>query len=158
MKTRISVIIFLLALLASQFAYAEHSFSISEIDITPTTATYVGTATAAEALNLIMTVQACDAQNTQAFTGNSHTFTQVGETFTFVVTYPQGTFRASGPLLVSVSDTPSQSYCNNGSQGAVQFFSVAKSIPTLGTTGFTTLILLMMLMSVAVLGRGRSWS
>lgn len=125
-----------------------HSFSAFDIVITTTQVTFTGSPTNETALNLPMEARVCDQGNTVTFTGQTHTFTSVGETFSYSVDISGGGFANGDPVIVSVTELAGTTDCNAGAEGfflelPVGFNGVARSIPALGFGGLTLLALML---------------
>ena len=71
-------------------------------------AVFDGATTAASAVNIVLTSEVYDAAGTTLLaTGDAHTFTSVGETYTFTVL---GAFTVGNTVTLSVTDTPGTAF------------------------------------------------
>lgn len=135
-----------------------HSFNVFDIVITTTQVTFTGSPSAETSLNRPMEARVCNQGNTVTFTGQTHTFTSVDETFSYSVDISGGGFSNGDPVLISVTDIEESTDCNNGAEGVilelpVGFSSIARSVPALGFGGLT--LLLVLLVGVAALQQRR---
>lgn len=123
-RQRILIVFIVLAsLLITQLpVFAGHSSTISDIRVCVNGVTFTGTATEKSALGLSMLSQIMDV-NTQnvLFTGNSYTFTSIGDVAGFSISYPAGTFAVGTEIIVSLSDIPGTI---DGAEGDGQFVVV----------------------------------
>ncbi len=129
-----------------------HSFDIQAAGRLVCTdgAVYVGETTAASALNILQTSEVWDGTGpTLLATGNSHTFTAVGQTFTYIV---PGAFTAGSTVTISVTNIPGTLGGGGGGEGDAATATVDRSctiagVPTLPVWG-------MVLLALALLGGG----
>ena len=122
-------------------ATRNHNFDLVDrsVVVCQSSATFDGTATLAGSLNLLMTSQILDGTgSTLIATGNTHTFTTVGETFTFVVPYPIGTFNVGDLVTLSVTDVPPTIL---GNEGDATTATVTGCVPTVPGWGLAFLAL-----------------
>lgn len=106
-----------------------HSMDLTSISFTNTSVMFVGSPTSASALNLAMEGRICDGTNSVMFAGGQYTFTSVGETYTYTVNFPSGTF--SGNVILSITDNLGSTDCNAGSEGNTTNASIPRIIPML---------------------------
>lgn len=100
---------------STQSVFADHSFTVSNPRACLTEATFDGTANQPSALNWNMVGEIyLNGASILVASGNSHIFTSVGETHSFTVTYPLGTFSVGDIVLYSVTNIPGS---HGGSEG-----------------------------------------
>lgn len=137
-------------------ATRNHNFDlvVGSITVCEDGATFDGAPTAAPSLNLLMTSQVFDATGTTLLaTGNTHTFTAVGEVFTFVVPYPIGTVNVGDTVVLSISDAPPSIQGAEGDAATATVMS-CPSAPTLPGWGMALLALALAGAGAGVLARG----
>jgi hypothetical protein len=108
------LLVFSILIVSQVGVLAGHSFNVPTALVCKDGAKIVGTAGGAS-LNLLMTSQIMDAGGiTVLATGNTYTFTFVGETFNFTISYPVGTIAVGTTVQASISDIPGTNNGNNG--------------------------------------------
>jgi hypothetical protein len=102
-----------ITLLSQVSIYAFHSFDVPAAVVCTDGAVILGRPTTAGSLGLTMTSQIMSGGIVVA-SGNTHTFTTIGENFAFTVNYPVGTVAVGASVLASISDIPGT---DDGAQG-----------------------------------------
>jgi hypothetical protein len=113
---------------------SNHSFDLvtSSIAACEESTTFDGTPTAASSLGLVMTSQVFDATGTVLVaTGDAHTFTSIGEVYSFTVSYPLGTFVVGDTITVSVTDSPPSLQGSEGDVATATIVDCSVPVPTL---------------------------
>ena len=135
-----------------------HSFDIQAAgrQVCTNGAIFVGETIAPSSLNIVQTSEVWDSAGTTLLaTGDSHTFTTVGETFTFTVF---GSFTAGATVALVVTNVPGSSAPLGGTEGDVATETVGDCTlpvaPTLPVWGLTLLALALVGGGRALLARG----
>lgn len=123
-------------------------------------ARFTGEPSAASSTNLLMTSQIFDdTAATLLATGDTHTFTSVGEQYTFQVSYPQGTFTVGQDAGISVSDIPGTPAGAEGFFGTTTVADCllaappAVAVPMLAPWSMALLVFVLAALAVVVLRR-----
>ena len=135
-----------------------HSFDIQAAGRTVCSdgAVFVGESTAASSLNIVQTAEVWDDTGTTLLaTGNSHTFTAVGETFTYIV---PGSLTAGATVTLVVTNVPASNAPVGGTEGDAATAQVGDcsiaGVPTLPVWGMALLALALVAGGGVLLGRG----
>jgi hypothetical protein len=119
MKTRVIVLVvtlFVVSLLYSP-AYANHHFIATNIKVCRNGLQAVGEPTFVTALNLNMTIQVGNEFFAPVIaTGNSHTFTSIGEQFLFFISYSENTFSVGQSVTIGITEAVDGTV-NDGNEG-----------------------------------------
>lgn len=101
----------LVTIIGVQPTTASHSMEVVEVNTCLDGAEFTGEAEALSAVGIPMTGYVFEAPlfgNILLATGNTETFTSVGEVLNFTVNYPVGTFNIGDTIIISVSDQPTE--------------------------------------------------
>ncbi len=130
-----------------------HSFDIQAAGrmVCADGAIFVGEPTAPSSLSISLTSEIYDVPGNLVATGNAHTFTTVGETFTFNV---PGTFNVGDTVRLSVTDIPGTIAGTEGDvvNATVTNCSIA-AVPALPLWGLALLALALLASGAALLTR-----